>query len=235
MIGLWLAQVEAASDGATGPADAAQLHREQMKQTISDVLASPQFGEMDDARDEWARRFVDWLRSLFSSAGEAVDSLPEWALWTLIIICSLIVLALLLHAIYTAVIALRQSRGSKPFFEKEAQPAGELLGIAELDAGAIAKQARAFLMENKAEPALRYFYAAMILRLDQMRRLRYRPANTNRDYLRELPAHDPSYPAFSRITRAFEEAVYARQGAMLDDCRFADDALADLEKEVRTA
>lgn len=230
-----IAQVQDAQ-GATAMADqAAQRHanQQQMKRAIDEVLATSQFGDMDDARDDWARNFVEWLRSVFTGAGDAAGSLPEWALWTLITLCSLIILAVLLHAVYTAVMSMKQARSGRDMFDSDEQPVGELLGISELDPSEIAKQARAFLKENNAEAALRYFYAAMILRLDQLRRLRYKPAKTNRDYLRELPAHDVAYPAFNRITRAFEQAVYARQGALLDDCRYADDALADLESEAQ--
>ena len=209
----------------------ARVYRQQMKRTIDEVLASPQFSDMEDSSSDWAHRVLEWFRSLFTGVGEAAGGLPAGVLWSLITICGLIILAILLHAVWTAVVSLRQSRSDVSLFAESQEPAGELLGIRELNAGDMARQARAHMAEARAEEALRYFYAAMILRLDEMRRLRYRPAKTNRDYLRELATDDAAYPAFDRITRAFEAAVYARRGAMLDDCRFADEALANLERE----
>ncbi len=218
------------ADGAAGRS----AYQQRMQQTVDDVLASGQYGE-SSGEGEWVRRVIDWFRSLFEGVGNAADSLPVWALWTIIIFCSAIVLAVVLHAIWTAYVSIRSTDGDDLIvFDAEPAAQGPLLGIRELDAAVVAKQAREYFAAGRTEMALRYFYAAMILQLDQLRRLRYQPSKTNRDYLRELPSQDPAYPAFDHVTRAFESAVYGRLGATQDDCRFADDALQTLETEQRT-
>lgn len=193
---------------------ARKAYHEHARQTITDVLADDEFANLSPNEDQWLREMSEKLRDMFRSMGDRFDQLPVWVHKVIIAWMIITLAAVLAHLIYTLWQSLRRESVAVSLdlsATGDKKKALELLGVRELDYESVLRRARELLSAGDLEAAVRYFYAAAILYLDRQGRVRFAPAKTNRDYLRELPMGDPALEPLRAMTRQFEASVFGRR------------------------
>jgi hypothetical protein len=210
---LWLSTAAAASDDplTAQPVSTADYHT-QARAAVEQVLAAPEFGGVSQ-RDGWGQRFIHWLSDVFHSIACALQGVPEWAVWLLVIWLLLALLAILAHLLYTLwnLATMRGPRGTSA--AKAAADRFALLGIAELDFDSLYARAGEHAAAQRWPDAVKYLYVAVILWLDHAGLVAFRRVKTNRDLWRELARHPRCQLEFDHLTRWFEATAYGGRTA----------------------
>ena len=201
---------------------------ERVRATVNQVLAEPEFARNDSNARGLLEWLASWLQRSLHRVGDTVRDLPEWALWLILAWLTLTLLAIVIHAIYVLLgWSGRLGRvGSLPRGNGQTR---ELLGVPELDYDRIRLECERALAAGDWERLVRLSYAAAILWLDRVGRVRFLPCKTNRDYMSELSA-EPQAAAlraiFERMTRVFERIVY---GVLASDALLGKRMMNELE------
>jgi hypothetical protein len=180
---------------------------------IKEVLAQPEFADLHaDPNAVW-RRLAQWFAWLFSRVGSALEHLPTWVLWTIVVWMVLALAAMLGHLIYTLCRLLGGASWPSAAGPAVRRHQGEWLGIRDLEFDAVYAEACRLLTAGDWRAATKYYYVAAILWLDRQGAVAFRPSKTNRDYIGELRAQAGLQGPFSRLTDCFESIIYAGHAA----------------------
>jgi hypothetical protein len=189
----------------------------QARRAVDQVLAEREFAHLHADPYASGRAFLEWLRGIFRSIGNALGALPEWVLWLVVAWMVITLVAILAHLVYTLYLVLGSSSRTAAARARGARHEGELFGIRDLEFESVYERARALLAEGNWAEATKYLYVAAILWLDRQGRIAFRLSKTNYDYLRELRAPDDQ-AQFRRLTERFEATVYGGMPANGPEC-----------------
>jgi hypothetical protein len=195
----------AAASAADAGGDA---YREQARGAVLKVLARREFADLHADPYAFWRMISDWLDRFFKRVHSALKGMPEWIIWTVLAWMLLTLAAILAHLIYTLAMLLRGTSSPLRGNPQGGRLAGELLGIKDLDFGAVYAEARRLLAAGDWPAATRYFYVAAILWLDRQGWIVFKRSKTNRDYIDELTSRAGIQGSFRRLTADFEPIVY---------------------------
>jgi hypothetical protein len=209
---------------ALAPATAKRSPRE--GQILRQVLARSEF--RPSWLEEWNRRWNEWLRStlqrLFGDVQPATLDLIAKALYYGV----LALLALLIaYLIWNYVPGLRfRRRGRAIHLEDE-----DLIAVPERAAKHLTA-AEAAAVAGRFLEALRHTHTAMLLLLDEARRLEYDPARTNWEVLRLLRSggHGAEREALLPVTRAIDEKLFGGRPTTEADYQSGREACARLRQ-----
>jgi Domain of unknown function (DUF4129) len=180
---------------------------------VEAVLSDPEFAGAQPNASLWAK-LSSLLESFLTHAANALQALPSWATWLVLVWMTVTLLAIFAHAAYTL---LSIGRGGVDRRKAPGEGAeSELLGIRDLDFDRVFAEALAARGRRDFPRAIRYGYGAAILWLDQVSWLSFAASKTNRDYVAELRAKPSGAPIFARMTCVFEEVTYGARGATED-------------------
>lgn len=208
--------------------------RQRVRDTVRQVLASPEFAELREEEEEgWWQRFTAWLQEKVGGALSAVvrwiADLPAALIWVVVGWMVLTLLAIAAHLIWTVLVlvsggTVRRRGRSAAAASETAEP---WLGVRELRFEPVYEEARALAERGQWSAAVRHLYVAMLLWLDRRGRIVFRRSKTNRDYLREVGAAGPVAELLRTVTRRFELVAY---GGMEADRRGYEEVAAALER-----
>ncbi len=153
-------------------------------------------------------RFLGWLFEGLVELGENLHATSPILYWIVIVVLVLILFGLIAHIIYTFRVALTERQRGRTLTWSEAKEEGPER-LERLAAKAAAAGDRVL--------ALTLYFKAAVLRLEMAREGAFKPAATNREYVRryaEHPAHEP----LQRMTTLLER-WYA--GKDLDEAEFS--------------
>jgi hypothetical protein len=177
------------------------------------------------------RQLMKWFLSLLKRVSSAIEHLPSWVAWTIVVWMLLTLLAILAHLIYTLWSLLGGSFSPSSVGSASRRHRGELLGIRDLDFDTVYAEAHRLLATNDWLAATRYYYVAAILWLDRQGAIAFRPSKTNGDYIGELRTQTKFLRPFGRLTNRFESIVYAGQAATASTSRDMADTVEGLLHE----
>lgn len=214
------------------PPTASEAYHQHAKDTFTRVLADDEFANLNPTSDRWLREKFEQIADYFRSMRSGIDQMPVWVHKLIIAWMIIALLAVLLHLIYTVWQSLGSPSGERGLSDEPRDKAAPgLLGVRELDFDAVVRRARELFDSGDFRGAVRHYYAAAILLLDRQGRLRFAPAKTNRDYLRELALGDPAHPPLRAMTRQFEATVFGQRAT---DAQTTHAMAAELDT-IRTA
>ena len=154
---------------------------ETIRRTAEEVVQHPDYRL--EPLGEGGRTFLDllfellaWLLTPFRWLFDAMDGLPEWLRWLIVVGLFVLLLALVAHIIYAVVTALRGP--------KRSAKARALSEPRHLDPALAEREAEAAAAAGDYIGAIRLLFRACLLRLAAGEKRAFRPALTNREYLR---------------------------------------------------
>lgn len=206
-----LLQAEPGTDSVAEPA--------RVRAAIAEVLARKEFADLHADPNAFSRWLVEWIESLLRRISSAIKGLPHLVLWVIVAWMVLTLLAILAHLVYTLWKFLGGAGRPSLAGPSARRPAGELLGIRDLDFDSVYADACRLLAAGEWLAATKHLYVAAILWLDRQGWIAFRPAKTNRDYLGELQSRSHLQGPFRRLTEGFESIVYGGQSATASAAR----------------
>ena len=167
---------------------------EVIRRTADDVVSRPHY-ELDHApvRDSssiWIE-LLRWLAKPIRYLAEALQELPDFARWLVVIVLALAAAALIAHIIYTLVTAIRgpAARLRRDFSLTSTKRDPHALEAAAEESGA----------EGDYIGAIRLLFRAAMIRIEEAEERPFRPGFTNRDLLRRYGA--------TKLGRSLEQFV----------------------------
>lgn len=170
---------------------------------------------LDDPRYAPRKSFIQWLleklrgrgrRSGISWFGGPGDVL----FWVVTVWCTLALLTLLGHAVWTVVVMVRARRRSS---DPDALSAGSARDRPKSYKD-LNKQMRELAGRGAYREAIGVMMVALLHRLESADLLRFHQSKTNGDYVREYPPQHPGEEDFRTFALDFDAAVYG--GALCD-------------------
>ncbi|NQT38913.1 MAG: hypothetical protein HQ581_15560 [Planctomycetes bacterium] len=154
---------------------------ETIRRTAEEVVQRPDYrleplGEGGKTFLDLFLGMIEWLLTPLSWLFGALDGLPEWLRWLIVAGLLVLLLALVAHIIYAVVTALRGPTRSAR--------ARALSEPRHLDPGLPEREAEAAAAAGDYIGAIRLLFRACLLRLAAGEKRAFRPALTNREYLR---------------------------------------------------
>lgn len=199
---------------AAGRNEPMEAYHAQARAAVNDVLAEPEFAHLHaDPYSVW-RAIHRWLSPWLERIEAALDSLPKWVYWLIVAWMLLALVAILAHLLYTLWMMLGGA-GRGAVGSAGRPPAGELLGIKDLDFDSVYAEARRRLAAGEWREATKYLYVAAILGLDRQGAIVFRVSKTDRDYRDELAPRPALQDLFVRLTAGFESIVYGGRPATM--------------------
>lgn len=200
-------------------------------QALASVLRRPEF--RPSIFEEWNRRWNEWLRAMlqrmFGNVQPATLDLIAKTLYYGVLGFLVLFLAYLIWTYVPGLRFRRRGRAARLEDEDEValpQRAAKHLALAEAAASA-----------GRYLEALRHTYTAMLLMLDEARRLEYDPSRTNWEVLRLLRSGGlgAEREVLLPVTRAIDEKLYGGRPASEEDYRTSREACARLRQTLASS
>jgi hypothetical protein len=121
------------------------------------------------------------------------------------------------------------------------QPVGKISSVARLDQlpvnlepdiSDLLGRARWLTSQGRYSEAIVYFYAHVLVQLDQLQLIQLAKGKTNRQYLREVSAHSGLRPFFMQTMRTFEESFFGGHAPDDTKCRAVIDRWPEFEQKL---
>jgi hypothetical protein len=121
------------------------------------------------------------------------------------------------------------------------QPIGKLAASARLDqlpvnlepdVSDLLGRARWLSGQGRYNEAIVYFYAHVLVKLDQLQLIELAKGKTNRQYLREISAHAGLRPFFMQTMRTFEDSFFGGHEPDDEKCRAVIDGWPEFESQL---
>ena len=201
-----------------------------IRRTAEEVIRRPAF-QLDPQPEsgttflELLLRFLEWISTPFRWLSEALSGLPVWLRWPIVVGLATLVVVLVLHIIYTIVVAIRR-------------PARRA-GLAVIDARtqhdptAIERQAAQEVARGDFIAAIRLLFRASLLRLDLAEKSKTRVGTTNREYLRRHQ-NSPVFEPLKLFVETIDAKWYGREVCGPEDheaCLTAHSRIRQLAKD----
>jgi hypothetical protein len=121
------------------------------------------------------------------------------------------------------------------------QPVGKISNVSRLDQlpvnlepdiSDLLGRARWLTNQGRYSEAIVYFYAHVLVQLDQLQLIKLSKGKTNRQYLREVSAHTGLRPFFMQTMRTFEESFFGGHAPDDTKCRACIDRWPEFEQKL---
>lgn len=157
----------------------------------------------------WWWNILRWILKPFQWLFESMDGLPDWLRWIIVVGLALLCLALIIHIIYSFVVAIRgTSRRSRAAFKL-----GESRDVPPEDLEREAETART---AGDYIGAIRLLFRAALRRIEVAEEKKFRPGLTNRELLRRYRS-SPIFPALERMIETIDLKWYGGQTCLAQD------------------
>lgn len=204
-------------------------YQEQTRQAVREVLATREFAQLKESRENPLAKIIRWLSSVFSAIPKFFASLPGWLWWVLLGWMIITLVAVLVHLLWTLIRTLGLGSGRGGARSSQTGLSGDgLLGVADLTFEQVHAEAMRLMQSGDWAAAIRHLYVAALLWLDHHGRVAFRPSKTNHDYLTELAPHPRVRKQFAGLTRVFEALAYGRQAADERACTWTAQTVEEL-------
>lgn len=220
----------AAAAGHQGPSEG-QAAR--VRAVVQEVLAQPEFRAAREDNSRWRQWLAQQFQAVSNWLHDAFQRLPGWLAWLIVIWLLLTLVAILAHLVY--VIAQQFSGGGGGRRKSSAQADLRTYGSGTLASDACLATARRYLAAGDWAAAVRHFYVAALLWLDQRGCVSFHESKTNYDYIRELAAPVGAREPLRDLTRTFDGVVYGGRVPTERTCHDMLTALEALQREVGAA
>jgi len=205
-----------------------------IRRTAEEVVRRPAFRldpqpESETAFLDLLLRFIEWILTPLRWLSELLSGLPFWLRWPIFIGLTTLLAVLILHIIYTLVLAIRRPIRRAGLAAMDARTQNDPDAIERLAAEAVAR--------GDYIGAIRLLFRASLLRLDLTEKRQTRVGTTNREYLRR---HRDS--AYFEPLKLFVETIdskwYGQEDCRPEDydaCRSAHSRIHQLAKDALIA
>jgi hypothetical protein len=175
------------------PADSPLPDPETIRRVAGEVLRRPHY-QLHPQPDsgatllEWLLRFLRWILTPFQWLFHAMEGLPGWLRWPIVLGLAVLLILLVLHIGYTFVNAVRGSGFGPKRGLARAVPSPAR------DPAALERQAAEAASRGDFITAIRLLFTACLLRLELVEKIVSRAGTTNREHLRrhrESPVFEP--------------------------------------------
>jgi hypothetical protein len=207
---------------------------ETIRRTAEQVLRRPEY-RLDPQADsgatllDWLLRILDWISRPFRWLTDALEGLPAWMRWPIVIGLVALLILLVAHIGYTIVQAV-----SGPGRRR-----GAAADVPLTPRDPVALERRAAEAASGADfiTAIRLMFLACLLRLEQAEKRAFRAGTTNREHLRrhrDTPVFEPLRLFVETIeTRWYGPGECGRED--FEACRAAHARIRDLAQELAHA
>lgn len=201
------------------------------KQKLAEILRREEYQKPQEKQEsvvqEWLRRFLEWLESIFSSSSEPAPAFSGLSAITVLLQVLIYggLLALLGVLVYKIAPMLfpKLKRKRKPKKRKERIILGEQLGE-EATATDLFAEAERLAREGNLREAIRKGYVALLCDLSDRKVIGLARNKTNRDYLRDVRPRRDLHPRMKSVTDTFERHWYGFQESADEDwARFREE------------
>lgn len=161
-----------------------------IQQTAREVVSRPEY-LLDSAPGKssgsWLIELLRWLLTPFEWLYDAMEGLPDFIRWTIVVLLTVICAALLAHIVWTFVVAIRSP-------QRLGRRRGKFASERPIDPAELVRQAEAAGTAGDYIEAVRLLFRASLVRLERWEKRRFRPGFTNRALLaryRSSPVGEP--------------------------------------------
>jgi hypothetical protein len=173
---------------------------------------------------------IEWLLTPFIWLFEALEGMPDFLRWIIVVGLALLCLGLIIHIIYSFVVAIRgPSRRSRAAFKL-----GESRDVPPEDLECEAERARS---AGDYIGAIRLLLRAALRRIEVAEDRKFRPGLTNRELLRRYRS-SPIFPALERMIETIDLKWYGGQTCLAQDyvaCQAEHERIRQAVERVRHA
>lgn len=199
-----------------------------LRDKAREVLARPDYhlqppGESTEWLIEAFLTVLKWVIAPFRWIYELSEGLPGFLRWTIVLVFAVVVVALVVHIIYTLVSAMRGGERERFALPTEAVPVR--MTATELEQLAESAAARGELIV-----AVRFLFRASLARLELREKKLTRRGLTNREHLRRYRG-TPFFEPLEVLVSTIEWKWYGEQACASEDwetCRRAYQSMAGL-------
>lgn len=203
---------------------------ETIRRTAEEVLRRPDYqleppSEAGATILEWLYRLLRWIITPIQWLADALGGLPGWLRWPVALGLVAVLILLVLHIGYTivmAVVAPGRRRGL-----------AAAVGRTPRDPAALERQASEAVSRGDFITAIRWLFAACLLRLERAEKRTFLLGTTNREHLRRHE-DSPVYEPLKQFVETIEARWYGQGICGPEDyeaCRAAHARIRDLAQE----
>jgi hypothetical protein len=203
-----------------------------IRQTAQDVVSRKYYDLGDARRSElppiwW--EILRWLLTPFEWLFNSMEGWPDFVRWTIVILCFALLLALIVHIIYTFITAIRgpAARRHGPYISAHV----------EIDPAALELQAEQAGSGGDYIGAIRLLFRAALRRIEVAEKKKLRPGSTNRELLRRYRS-TPLFGSLERFVETIDEKWYGGGTCLESDymtCRGEHARIREYVQEPRPA
>ncbi len=209
----------------------AERTKDQDKQKLAEILRREEYQKPQEKQEsvvqEWLRRFMEWLESIFSRSSEpapAFSGLKALTILLQVLIYGglLAMLGLLVYKI-APLLFPKLKRSRKPKKGKERIILGEQVSE-DATAKDLFAEAERLAREGNLREAIRKGYVALLCDLSDRKVIGLARNKTNRDYLRDVRSRRDLHQRMRSVTDTFERHWYGfQESADQDWARFREE------------
>lgn len=213
------------SDASPQFQSAPQFHptKEQLRDTLREVLSRPDYqidppSEPSEGMLRILATLLRWILTPFKWLFDAMDGLPDFLRWLVVIVLFVVLVALLAHIAWTFYQAMTGGRRPQGRTLLPSESADAEMSIEELETAAEQAFHQGALIE-----AVRFLFRAALTGLSQRERKKFRRGTTNRQYLNHFRNSAVS-PHLQMFVNTIERKWYGDEPCEnrdYDDCRNA--------------
>lgn len=195
-----------------------------IRRTAEEVLTRPDYQlESDAGRDgvliALIFKILAWITAPFRWLFNAMEGLPDFVRWTVVIVLLVVLILLITHICYTIVSAVRGTTRKKrlALIESETQ----------IDPGQLEQHAEVVAGQKYYIEAIRLLFRACLLRLEKVEKRKFRPGITNREHVRRY-RHAPFSGELKLLVETIDNKWFGDDKCQVEDyqaCRLAHEKI----------
>lgn len=222
------------------PANSIDAADERAREAVERILARPEFDW--ESSGNWLQRLSNWINDqavwIFQQIGNGLEwllgDLRDWILnlppgwrWLVVAWLVLCLLAIFAHFVYFIVTQF----GGEGRGRSQSSISARVHGVEARDGASVVAAAETLLNAGRWADAIRHYYVAALLRLDEGGLVDYRESKTNSDYLRELRNAPNLHTTFRELTHRFDQVAYGGNSPTRTDGHEVARIVAELRRE----
>lgn len=233
LVGVASVAGQAAGAGESGEAARSAADSRNVRSAVERVLSRPEFAGLQ--KSSWEKWLAKWQRRILDAVSSVLGALPGWLAWVILIWAVLTLLAILGHFVFVLLQTTGMLGAPRRARPSPSQARESWLGVPDLRFEPVYRRAHELRRNGHWAEAIRYFYVAALLWLDDRGRLTFERWKTDRDYRSELAGEPTVRQRFDSAARLFEEATYGGAPATEVACDQMAALLERLRDELGTA
>jgi hypothetical protein len=201
-----------------------------IRRTAQEVIQRPDY-RLDPVPEggrtilDWALQLLGWIIKPFQWLFHAMEGMPDFLRWIIVIGLFVVLVALVAHIIYSIVAAVRGPRRQAVFDADSLHTAP--------DPETLERRAQQAVQNGDYISAIRLLFRACLLRLEPLEKQKFRPGMTNREHLRRYRA-TRLFDPMNRFVQTIDIKWYGGQQCGEQDyalCRDAHAAIYQFTKD----